>query len=265
MNESPYSNPDMAAVYERIAARFQFAAPARDLVEVVGVTEGGIVLDVGSGTGVVTAAAQKATGATGIVVGADSSMEMVRLAGNATGFVLANACSLPFSSETFDCVIAGFVVSHFHSYLEGLTEMARVCRIGGRVGMSAWGAAANPAAALWNELAAQYAPREQLNDAFLKHIPWDIWFSSGDNVALALQGAGLDRVHTETRYYSVRMPTGDYLLSREASVQGLVLRRALTAAQWKHFTQQVTEVFQSRFGDVVEYSRDAHFGVGTKQ
>src|SRR5262245_46013218 len=117
MDESPYSNPVTAAVYERTAARFQFAAPGGDLVEVVGVTQGGIVLDVGTGTGVVAAAAKSATGTTGMVVGVDSSIEMVRLAGNDTGFVLADACSLPFSGETFDVVIAGFVVSHFHDHL----------------------------------------------------------------------------------------------------------------------------------------------------
>jgi hypothetical protein len=142
--------------------------------------------------------------------------------------------------------------------------MVRVCQNGGRVGMSAWGAAPNPAAALWNDIAGRHAPREQLNEAFLKHIPWDTWFSLPDNVALVLRDAGLGSVFIETRYYFVGMPTTDYLLSREASVQGLVLRRALSAEEWNSFRDHAGEVFEKEFGEKVEYQRDAHFGAGTK-
>ena len=265
MKDSPYSDPASAAVYGRIAARLQFTAPAYDLVEIAGSREGGTVLDVGTGTGVVAAAAKAAAGPAGVIIGADSAMEMIRLARQETGnLVLAEVPGLPFCDESFDTVLAGFVVSHFDSYVAGLRDMVRVCRSGGRVGMSAWGAVANPAAALWSDIAAQYAPRQELNEAFLKHIPWDTWFSSIENVAHALKSAALSSVLTETRYYSVRMPTRDYLLTRQASVQGLVLRRALTPAQWDKFTARVAEVFQNQFGDVVEYQRDVHFGVGTR-
>ena len=81
------------------------------------------------------------------------------------------------------------------------------------------------------------------------------WFSSIENVAEALAAASLSAVFTETRYYTVRIPTREYLLSRDASVQGLVLRRALSPAQWNNFTTRVAEAFQTKFGDIVEYPR----------
>src|SRR5262249_318337 len=116
----------------------------------------------------------------------------------------------------------------------------------------------------WADVAAQYAPREQLTDAFLKHIPWDTWFSRVENVAKALETAGLSSVIAETRFYPVHMTTREYLLSRQTSVQGLVIREALTSARWDDFTANIAAAFHEKFGDVVEYLRDAHFGVGTK-
>src|SRR5437660_12798115 len=73
------------------------------------------------------------------------------------------------------------------------------------------------------------------------------------------------RVNTETRFYSLRMPTQDYLLSREASVQGLILRCQLTSAQWDDFTAAAAKAFENKFGDWVEYNRDVHFGIGIKR
>lgn len=265
MNESPYLDPAMVAVYERIAAPFQFEAPANDLVKIAGLLEGGVILDVGTGTGVVAEAARGAVGTNGAVFATDAAVEMIRHVRKDTAHrVVASVPGLPFADETFDAVIAGFVVSHFESYLDGLREMLRVCRAGGRVGMSAWGAIPNPAASLWSDIAAQFAPREQLNEAFLKHIPWDTWFSRIENVDEALRTAGLTSVVTETRFYQVRMPTQDYLLSREASMQGLILRRRLTAALWDEFTTTAAKAFESGFGGWVEYERDAHFGIGTR-
>jgi ubiquinone/menaquinone biosynthesis C-methylase UbiE len=265
MKESPYVDPAMVGVYDRIAAPFQFAAPAKDLVQIAGLTEGGMVLDVGTGTGVVAAVAKATVGNTGSVVGTDAAFEMIHHARKqAAHLVVASVPALPFVDETFDAVIAGFVVSHFESYLDGLREMIRVCRTGGNVGMSAWGSAPNPAASLWSDIAAQFMPRERLNEAFLQQIPWDSWFSRIENVTEALQSAGLSSVITETRFYLVRMSTKDYLLSRESSMQGLILKRQLTSALWYEFGKAVADAFGNKFGEWVEYERDAHFGVGTR-
>jgi len=266
MEESPYVIPEMVAVYDRIAAPFQFAAPAKDLVKIVRVPEGAVVLDVGAGTGLVAAAARSAVGVNGTVVATDAAIEMIRVVGKGTAAaIVARVPRLPFSNETFNAVLGGFVVSHFESYHDGLREMIRVCRTGGRVGMSSWGSALNAAASLWSDIAARFAAREQLNEAFVKQIPWDASFSRMENVHEALRTASLQSLKTETRFYAVRMSTQDYLLSREASTQGLILRRQLAPAQWHAFKTTVAEVFKTKFGDLVEYERDAHFGVGTKQ
>src|SRR5262249_41323498 len=148
-----------------------------------------------TGTGVVAGAARAAAGPSALIVGVDAAMEMVRMARKETASLLIGRVpGLPLCDESFDVVIAGFVVSHFNSYADGLSDMVRVCRPGGRVGRRPWGSLTNPAATLWADVAAGYVLREQLTEAFLKHIPWDMWFSSVENVAQALEAAALSSV-----------------------------------------------------------------------
>ena len=46
---------------------------------------------------------------------------------------------LPFPDVSFDGVAAGFVISHLASQVDGLREMVRICKSGGRVGVTTWG------------------------------------------------------------------------------------------------------------------------------
>src|SRR5262245_33197737 len=117
MRDSQYSNPATASVYARIAAPLQFTPQANDLVSMVGLRQGAVVLDVGTGTGVVAAAANALVGRAGTVVGMDAASEMIRFANKErASLVIGQVPGLPFSDESFDAVIAGFVVSHFESH-----------------------------------------------------------------------------------------------------------------------------------------------------
>jgi hypothetical protein len=60
------------------------------------------------------------------------------------------------------------------------------------------------------------------------------------------------------------MTTPDFLLTREASVQGMLLRQRLSVDEWRAFGHRVADTFQHQCGDVVTYVRDVHFAVGTK-
>src|SRR5262249_2287658 len=153
-------------------------------------------------------------------------------------------------------------VSHFPDYGSGLADLVRVCRKGGRIGMTAWGSLTNPAAQLWTETAARFVDRQRLDAAFTAHVPWDAWFTSEEHVRDALDGAGLTDVTVTTRVYRVRMPTADFLASRAASVQGLILREHVTSEGWRDFTSGLAEAFQARFRKRVAYDRDVHFGIG---
>ena len=100
---------------------------------------GGLALDLGAGTGDLTL--ELASRGAARVVGADFSPEMLavahaKAAGGAStnvSWTLADALRLPFPEETFDCVANAFLLRNLSNLREGLSEMARVLKPGGRL------------------------------------------------------------------------------------------------------------------------------------
>lgn len=264
MTISPYRSPEMAEVYRRIAAPGQFAQPGRDLIELLQPPDGARILDVGTGTGAVTERAIECVGSRGRVVGVDASITMLRTRPVHPYAVVAGELPmLPFRDATFDLVTAGFVLSHVTDDDHALRDVVRVCRPQGRVGMTAWGSLPNPAAQLWSEVAGRFVSRDELDAAFRAHIPWDFLFSEQTAFLQAFERSGFASVLIQTRIYRCRMPTTDFLTSREASIQGSVLADRLTGEGWQDFRSQVADAFRQSFGGVVESDRDVHFAVGT--
>jgi ubiquinone/menaquinone biosynthesis C-methylase UbiE len=87
--KSPYTDPSSVAVYARVSAPLQFDAPARDLVEILNLSSGAIVLDVGTGTGAVATPAAAAVGPEGRVIGVDASFEMLLRSRRTPGYAVA--------------------------------------------------------------------------------------------------------------------------------------------------------------------------------
>src|SRR5204863_9129914 len=108
MTVSPYSDPALAEVYQRVTARHQFAPPARDLVDILRLSPGSLVLDVGTGTGIVAEQARLAVGPAGRVIGVDAAMEMLYFAKRSARCVAAHIPGLPFNDDAFDVVTGGF-------------------------------------------------------------------------------------------------------------------------------------------------------------
>jgi len=97
---------------------------------------GTLILDLGSGTGELTAALARA-GAT--AVGVDASAGMVAAAGAKslprTAFVRGSAFRLPFASSTFDAATSAFVLRNLLDLPAAFAELARVLRPGGRLAL----------------------------------------------------------------------------------------------------------------------------------
>ncbi len=108
------------------------------LLDEVKVRDGDRVLDVGTGPGLVAAAAAE-RGAD--VVGIDFSEAMVTEARRhypGLTFQHARAESLPFEDGRFDAVVGNFVLHHAARPEDVLREAFRVLRRGGRVGFTVW-------------------------------------------------------------------------------------------------------------------------------
>ncbi|HYU18581.1 MAG TPA: ubiquinone/menaquinone biosynthesis methyltransferase [Chloroflexota bacterium] len=101
----------------------------------------GLALDVGTGTARLALQLAEAM-PTGYLVGADFSQPMLRAGqkwlrhrqtGNQVGLIAADAASLPFRTDTFDCVVSAFTVRNLVDVELGFREQRRVVRPGGRV------------------------------------------------------------------------------------------------------------------------------------
>lgn len=96
------------------------------------------VLDVGSGAGQIAKHVLKYADRGVEITCCDLSLPMlrrgrVRLKSKVPVFALADLSRLPFADESFDCVTCGYVLEHVPDPRQGLQEVARVLRPGGRM------------------------------------------------------------------------------------------------------------------------------------
>jgi demethylmenaquinone methyltransferase/2-methoxy-6-polyprenyl-1,4-benzoquinol methylase len=96
------------------------------------------VLDVATGTGDLALELARRVTPGGEVVASDFSERMLELARAKAGaapvrFETANALALPYADDSFDAVTVGFGARNFSDLEQGLREMVRVVRPGGRV------------------------------------------------------------------------------------------------------------------------------------
>jgi SAM-dependent methyltransferase len=137
-----------AGAYDEAAERFaalseRYAGDlAARLVEMAEVGAGARVLDVGTGAGVVAAAAAPRVGPEGRVLGVDISEAMLSRArglaaarglADRVDYRLMDAESLAFEDQSFDRVVSLFALLHMPHPLKALQEMRRVLRPGGRL------------------------------------------------------------------------------------------------------------------------------------
>jgi demethylmenaquinone methyltransferase/2-methoxy-6-polyprenyl-1,4-benzoquinol methylase len=113
----------------------------RDAIHAARPSPGMRLLDVATGTGKLAAAAARAIGRGGEVIGLDPSGPMLARARSLRvrdedarlTWVQADGMALPFSSGTFDAVTIGFGLRNLPDAAAGLREMVRVLAPGGRV------------------------------------------------------------------------------------------------------------------------------------
>jgi demethylmenaquinone methyltransferase/2-methoxy-6-polyprenyl-1,4-benzoquinol methylase len=134
------------AMFDRIAPRYDLLnrvmtfqvdqAWRRRLLRDLAPRAGETLLDLCAGTmDVADLARRRASGLR--VVGADFSLQMLRRGVEKTGLpaAQADAMALPFGAARFDLATVTFGMRNLDSYQVGLSELARVLRPGGRLGV----------------------------------------------------------------------------------------------------------------------------------
>ncbi len=140
--------PEVRALFDRVAGNYDLLNGImsaglhhgwrRRAADLAAVGPGDRVLDVAAGTGDLTIELANRVGPGGEVVGCDFSEAMLaraRVKAPGLRFELGDALALDFADGEFDAATVGFAARNFSDLEQGLGEMARVVRPGGRVVM----------------------------------------------------------------------------------------------------------------------------------
>lgn len=140
--------PEVRAMFDRIARVYDVMNSVMTAglhhkwreraIDLAAVGAGSKVLDVATGTGDLAIEAARRVGPTGEVVGSDFSEEMLAGARKKQTpipipFEWGNALELKYETDRFDAATVGFGARNFSDLDQGLREMTRVVKPGGRV------------------------------------------------------------------------------------------------------------------------------------
>ena len=125
--------------YDRFMGRYS-AQLSPQLADLAGVEAGQRALDVGCGSGMLTAelVARLGPGAVSAVDPSESFVAAVRERHPGVDVHQCGAEEMPFADATFDAALAQLVISFMTDPVAGLREMARVTRPGGVIAVCMW-------------------------------------------------------------------------------------------------------------------------------
>jgi ubiquinone/menaquinone biosynthesis C-methylase UbiE len=197
---------------------------------------GDAVLEVGCGTGVVVRDVAAMVGRRGRVVGVDPSLSILSVARTLCGRVqggpritlrLADGARLPFAAGRFDAALAITVILHVADPLTVVSEMARVVKRGGRVGLQDQD---------FGVVAVTHPDRE-LTDRIMRGVAARVYAEpySGRRLPGLLLAAGLEHIRLLTDVYqdtTLEPFTKTFLERRAENAVKFGLVDAPTAQRW---------------------------------
>ncbi|WP_255192463.1 class I SAM-dependent methyltransferase [Natronobeatus ordinarius] len=206
--------------YEQYLVPSIFASWADQLVETGEIHDGDRVLDVACGTGIVARRAASRVGTSGSVVGLDVNDGMLAVAAEAAAdaspsieWRQGDATDLPFADEAFDVVCCQQALQFFDDPVAAAEEMRRVLTPGGRMALSVWRPLEfQPAYVLLADALARHVGDEA---GAMMRSPFPAW--DGENLRTLAQDAGFDDVSVTLEIGSVRYPSVEEFVRREAA------------------------------------------------
>ncbi len=260
------SYDDIAERYDLVwSARFE--AVARRIGMLLAPLVDEIVLDIGTGTGIVPRVLAELTPGTGLRVGCDRSAGMLmrareRVAG--LSVLVADATALPFADKSFHLATASFVLSHIHDYPRALSEALRVLKPSGRLAVSSWAPHSDPYNTAWEECLAGAVDRQDAARAVAEFVPWEEHFSQEEALDAALRGTGFVTLVSEAVEVESNVTVDQLVEDRELSSRGRWARHVLGAQDWARVRAAAREQLDAHFGSSIRYLRRAFIVIARK-
>jgi ubiquinone/menaquinone biosynthesis C-methylase UbiE len=136
---------DIPEVYDRYLGPLLFEPYAADLATRVAKLKPPTVLEIATGTGILTRQLLRALPGSTRLTATDLNEPMLEVARRKIGddsrvtWRQADALDLPFESGSFDAIVCQFGVMFFPDKTRGLREFRRVLRPGGHLSINLWG------------------------------------------------------------------------------------------------------------------------------
>ena len=257
----------IAKDYDRVWAT-RFARVARGMA---GMMPAGCapraLLDIGTGTGIVPSTFAGIFKTLDAFAGCDLSLVMLQQAkARLTDLrvVAADAAAVPFKSETFDVVTAGFVLSHIREYRRALNEVHRVLRANRLIAASSWTSTVDEYSQAWSGCLAEAISKAEAERALNEVAALENYFSQEGNLEAAFTESGFSVVHAGAVDLDVHLSVEQFVEDREINSGGRLGRHLLGNDKWVNFRDGAINILRARFGDIVRYSRRALVVIGQK-
>lgn len=196
-----------AEIYEQFFVPALFVDWPVRLLEVAGVHPGHHVLDVACGTGILARKAENVVGDQGSVTGLDINEGMLNVArtkSKGITWTKGRAESLPFKSRSFDRVLSQFGLMFFDDPGKSISEMLRVTRTGGVVGIAVWDTLeATPGYSAVAELLEELFGREVAESIKVPYSLGDVTALKSLLAEAGVHGAGIKTVQGKARFDSI--------------------------------------------------------------
>jgi len=256
----------IAEDYQRLAVRLVFLCPAKDLLAALKLTPDANILDVGAGTGVTAQAIESIKGFKGKLVELDISLQMLKASHSSSSVskVVGQVPGLPFCDNSFDAVMANFVLSHVLKYKEAITDMLRVLKPGGKIGISAWGSEKHQYSDMWDKTSESFVSKELIENIVSEFMPSREIFTIPENTRELLKAAGAREIEIHKSEAVVSTTKADYIAMKSVMLQGRFIKSTIGEKGWSEFLAELTKNFDAKFSDPIEYPSRAHLVVGSK-
>jgi SAM-dependent methyltransferase len=249
--------------YEQRIVPAVFGPWTGDLLALVGLGPGDGVLDVACGSGAVARQVPRAEGQSRVV--ATDLDEAMLAAGRSAAdglridWIRADAGALPFADRAFDVAVCHHGLQVIPDPAGVLSEMHRVLRLGGRLGVAVWAAIErSPGIRAFVDAIDRYVDPGLAG----RYRAGPFGFGPLDRLERAVVGAGFRTVSGFDRERTVRFPLAEAMVAAYAVGPAFA---ALPAEQWRRFAAAVAAGLEAFGGpDGVSFPMVAHAAVGIR-